>query len=394
MQEVYIISAVRTPIGSFGGALSGLTATRLGAAAIEGALKKAGVDAGEVDEVFMGNVLSANLGQAPARQAALFAGLPNTVPCTTVNKVCSSGLKSVMLGAQSIMLGDNDVVVAGGMESMSNVPHYIENVRKGMKLGHGKMVDGMIKDGLWDVYHDYHMGNAADNTAKERNITRAQQDELTVESYHRAAKATEEGLFKDEIVPVEIKSRKGTVIVDQDEEYKNVKFERIPTLRPVFNKEGTVTAANASTINDGAAALVLMSKDKAQALNLKPLAKIIGYGDAAKAPEWFTTAPSAAIPKALSKAGLKIEDIDYFEINEAFAVVSLAVMEDLGLTPKNVNIWGSGVSLGHPLGATGARILVTLVNILNRNNGKYGVAGLCNGGGGASSVVLENLNIK
>jgi acetyl-CoA C-acetyltransferase len=292
------------------------------------------------------------------------------------------------------MLGDNDVVVAGGMESMSNVPHYIENVRKGMKLGHGKMVDGMIKDGLWDVYHDYHMGNAADNTAKERNISREQQDELAVESYTRAARATEEGMFKDEIIPVEIKTRKGAVIVDQDEEYKNVKFEKIPTLRPVFNKEGTVTAANASTINDGAAALVLMSKEKAEALGLKPMAKIVGYGDAAKAPEWFTTAPSAAIPKAIEKAGLKLKDIDYFEINEAFAVVSLAVMQDLGLSPENVNIWGSGVSVGHPLGATGARILVTLVNVLNKKNGKYGVAGLCNGGGGASSVVIENLNIK
>lgn len=391
MKEVYIISAVRTPIGSFGGALSGLSATKLGAEAIKGALDKAGLDAKEVDEVFMGNVLSANLGQAPARQAALFAGLPDSVPCTTVNKVCSSGLKSVMLGAQSIMLGDADVIVAGGMESMSNVPHYIDSVRKGMKLGHGKLIDGMIKDGLWDVYNDYHMGNAADNTAKERNITREQQDKLAVESYERAAKATESGMFKDEIIPVEIKSRKGNVVVHEDEEYKNVRFEKIPSLKPVFNKDGTVTAANASTINDGAAALVLMSGEKAEALGLKPVAKIRGYGDAAQAPEWFTTAPSKAIPKALNKAGLKIDDIDYFEINEAFAVVSLAIMQDLGLSRDKVNIWGSGVSLGHPLGTTGARILVTLVNVLNKKNAKYGVAGLCNGGGGSSSVVIERM---
>jgi len=390
-KEVYIISAVRTPIGSFGGALSSLTATQLGAEAIKGALKKAGLDASEVDEVFMGNVLSANLGQAPARQAALFAGLPQTVPCTTINKVCSSGLKSVMFAAQSIMLGDADVVVAGGMESMSNVPHYIENVRKGMKLGHGKLVDGMIKDGLWDVYNDYHMGNAADHTAREKNISRQAQDELAIESYKRAARATDEGHFVDEIIPIEIKSRKGTVVVDQDEEYKNVRFEKIPELRPVFNKDGTVTAANASTINDGAAALVLMSKEKAEALGLKPLAKILAYGDAAQAPEWFTTAPSKAIPKAIKKAGLNIGDIDYFEINEAFAVVSLAVMQELGLDKEKVNIWGSGVSLGHPLGATGARILVTLVNVLNQKKAKYGVAGLCNGGGGASSVLIERI---
>lgn len=391
MKEVYIISAVRTPIGSFGGSLSGLTATQLGAEAIKGAVARAGIKPDSVDEVFMGNVLSANLGQAPARQAALFAGLPHSVPCTTINKVCSSGMKSVMLAAQSIMLGDAEVVIAGGMESMSNVPHYIENVRKGMKLGHGKMVDGLIKDGLWDVYNDYHMGNAADNTAKVKNISREQQDELAVESYTRAAKATEAGYFKEEIVPVEIKTRKGTVVVDQDEEFKTVKFEKIPSLRPVFNKEGTVTAANASTINDGAAALVLMSKEKAEELGLKPLAKIVGYGDAALAPEWFTTAPAQAIPKSIKKAGLTIDDIDYFEINEAFAVVSLAVMHELGLDKSKVNIWGGGVSLGHPLGASGARIIVTLINVLNRKNAKYGVAGLCNGGGGASSVVIERM---
>jgi acetyl-CoA C-acetyltransferase len=393
MKEVFIVSAVRTPIGSFGGALSSLNATELGAHAIKGALSKAGVAPEVVDEVFMGNVLSANLGQAPARQAALFAGLPNSVPCTTINKVCSSGLKSVMLAAQSILLDDSQVVVAGGMESMSNVPHYIENVRKGMKLGHGKLVDGMIKDGLWDVYNDYHMGNAADMTAREKNISRETQDELAVESYRRAAKADTAGYFKNEIVPVEIAGRKGTSIVEHDEEFKNVNFEKLPTLRPVFSKEGTVTAANASTINDGAAALVLMSGEKMKELGLQPLAKVIGYGDAALAPEWFTTAPSVAIPKAIAKAGLKLDDISYFEINEAFAVVSLAVMQELGLKPENVNIWGSGVSLGHPLGATGARILVTLVNVLNTNKAKYGVAGLCNGGGGASSVVIENMKV-
>lgn len=393
MKEVYIISAVRTPIGSFGGALSTLSATQLGAEAIKGAVSRAGINSGDVDEVFMGNVLSANLGQAPARQAALFAGMPNTVPCTTINKVCSSGLKSVMLAAQSIMLGDNEVVVAGGMESMSNVPHYVQNMRKGQKLGHGQLVDGMIKDGLWDVYHNYHMGNAADNTAKERNISREEQDQLAMESYRRAAKATEDGKFNAEIVPVEISTRKGNIVVDSDEEYSNVNFDKIPLLKPVFNKEGTVTAANASTINDGAAALVLMSADKANQLGLKPLAKVKGYADAAQAPEWFTTAPSKAIPKAIARAGLTIDEIDYFEINEAFAVVSLAVMKELGLDNSKVNVWGSGVSLGHPLGATGARILVTLVNVLNHHKAKYGVAGLCNGGGGASSVVIENLNV-
>jgi len=391
MKEVYIISAVRTPIGSFGGALSSLIATQLGSEAIKGAIARAGVKPEQVDEVIMGNVMSANLGQAPARQAALFAGLPNTVPSTTVNKVCSSGLKAVMFGAQSIMLGDNDVVIAGGMESMSNVPHYIENVRKGIKLGNGKLVDGLIKDGLWDVYNDYHMGNAADNTAKVKGISREEQDDLAVESYKRAADATEKGFFKEEIIPIEIKTRKGNIIVSEDEEYKNVKFEKIPTLRPVFSKEGTVTAANASTLNDGAAAVVLMSKEKAEKLGLKPLAKIVGYGDAAHEPEWFTTAPTKAIPKALEKAGLSIDEVDFFEVNEAFAVVSLAVMKELGLDKQKVNIWGSGVSLGHPLGSTGARILVTLVNVLKQNKGKYGVAGLCNGGGGASSVVIERM---
>lgn len=389
--EVYIVSAVRTAIGSFNGSLSDLPATRLGAEVIKAAIQRGGISPEMVDEVFMGNVMSANLGQAPARQAALFAGLPVSIPCTTVNKVCSSGLKSVMLGTQSILLGDNEIVVAGGMESMSNVPHYISGARKGMKLGHGQLTDGMIKDGLWDVYNDFHMGSAADNTAKVRGISRQEQDELAVESYRRAAKAVSEGKFAPEIVPIEIKSKKGVTIVDQDEEYKNVNFDRIPFLSPVFNKDGTVTAANASTINDGAAALVLMSREKANALKIKPLVKIMGYGDAAREPEWFTTAPSLAIPKAVEKAGLKLTDIDFFEINEAFAVVALAVMQDLNLDPSRVNIWGSGVSMGHPLGATGARILVTLINVLTQNHARFGVAGLCNGGGGASAVVVENL---
>ncbi len=394
MKEVYIISAVRTPIGSFGGALSSFTATQLGAEAIKGAILKAGITPQDVDEVLMGNVLSANLGQAPARQAALFAGLPDTVHCTTINKVCSSGLKTVMFGAQSIMLGDNDVVVAGGMESMSNVPHYISSVRKGLKLGHGQLVDGMIKDGLWDVYHDYHMGNAADNTARAKGISREAQDAVAIESYKRAANAVLEGKFKPEIVSLELKTKKGITLIGEDEEYKNVNFEKIPELKPVFSKEGTVTAANASTINDGAAALVLMSKEKAQELGVQPLARILGYADAEQAPEWFTTAPSKAIPKAIAKAGLTLDQIDFFEINEAFAVVSIAAIQDLNLDPAKVNIWGSGVSLGHPLGATGARILVTLVNILHQNNARFGVAGLCNGGGGASSVVIENLRVQ
>jgi acetyl-CoA C-acetyltransferase len=389
MKEVYIVSAARTPIGSFGGSLSSVSATQLGATAIKGALEKAGMNPDQVNEVFMGNVISANLGQAPARQAALFAGIPNSVPCTTVNKVCSSGMKSVMIGAQTIMLGDNDVVVAGGMENMSNIPHYVPGMRAGTKLGDGKLVDGMIKDGLWDVYNNYHMGNAAELCAKEMNISREEQDKYAVMSYERSAKATEGGKFKDEIVPVEIKTRRGDIIVDADEEYKNVKFEKIPALRPVFVKEGTVTAANASTINDGAAAVVLMSKEKAEEMGVKPIAKLIGYGDAAQEPEWFTTAPAKAIPKAIAKAGLTASDIDYYEINEAFSVVALAALKGLDLDESKVNVNGGGVSLGHPIGASGTRILVTLLNVLKQNKGKYGVAGLCNGGGGASAVVVE-----
>ena len=391
MKEVYIVSAVRTPIGSFGGSLSKVSATDLGTTVIKGAIEKSNVDIKEIDEVFMGNVISANLGQAPARQASLHAGISNTVPCTTINKVCSSGMKSVMIGAQTIMLGDNDVVIAGGMENMSSVPHYVPGMRAGTKLGDGKLVDGMIKDGLWDVYNNYHMGNAAELCATELNFSREEQDRYTIQSYKRSAAASEAGKFKDEIVPVEVKTRKGSVIVDTDEEFTNVKFEKIPTLRPVFVKEGTVTAANASTINDGASALMLMSKEKVEELGVKPIAKLIGYGDAAHEPEWFTTAPVKAIPKAISKAGLKANDIDFYEINEAFSVVALAGIKELKLDENKVNVNGGGVSLGHPLGSSGARIIVTLINVLKQNNAKYGVAALCNGGGGASAVVVENL---
>lgn len=389
MKEVYIVAAVRTPIGSFAGSLSSVSATQLGAAAIKGAVEKCGLDVNQVDEVFMGNVISANLGQAPARQASIFAGIPNTVPCTTVNKVCSSGLKSVMIGAQSIMLGDNDVVVAGGMESMTNIPYYSDAVRTGNKLGDRKLIDGLIKDGLWEVYNNYHMGSAAELCAREYGFSREEQDRYAIQSYKRSAAAVESGKFKEEIIPVEIKTRKGAVVVDTDEEYTNVRFDKIPTLKPVFEKDGTVTAANASTINDGAAALILMSKEKAEALGMKPIAKFIGYADAAHAPEWFTTAPGKAIPKAIEKAGLEKEDIEYYEINEAFAAVALAAVKDLGLDEAKVNVNGGGISLGHPLGASGARILVTLLNVLKQNNAKYGVAGLCNGGGGASAVVVE-----
>ena len=388
MKEVYIVSAVRTPLGSMGGSLSTVPATQLGATAIKGAIERIGLDANEIDEVFMGNVLQAGNGQAPARQAALFGGVPNTVPCTTINKVCASGMKSIMFAAQTIMLGDNDVVVAGGMENMSMVPHY-SNMRNGVKMGDVKVLDGMIKDGLWDVYNNYHMGNAGELCAKEMGFTREAQDEVATNSYKRAAAAWEAGNFNDEIVPVTVKTRKGEIVVSEDEEYKNVKFEKIPQLRPVFQKEGTVTAANASTINDGASALILMSKEKMESLGLKPLAKVVGYADAAGAPEWFTTAPAKAVPKAVAKAGLSLDDIDYYELNEAFAVVPMAAIKELNLNSDKVNVWGSGCSLGHPLGNTGARIAVTLINVLKKNGAKYGVASLCNGGGGASAIVIE-----
>lgn len=392
MKEVYIVSAVRTPLGSFMGALSGVSATKLGATAIKGAFEKVNLKPEITDEVFMGNVLSAGLGQAPARQAALFAGIPNNVPCTTVNKVCSSGMKSLMFAVQSIMLGDNDVVVAGGMENMSQVPHYLPGMRKGQKLGDGKLQDGMIKDGLWDVYNDYHMGNAAELCAKEMNFSREEQDRYALQSYKRSEKAVAEGRFKEEIVPVEISTRKGNIVVDTDEEYKNVRYEKVSSLRPVFQKDGTVTAANASTINDGASAIILVSAEKLKELGVKPLAKIIGYGDYAQAPEWFTTSPAGAVKNALKKAGLKQEQIEYYEINEAFAVVALAAVKDLGLDESRVNVNGGGISLGHPLGASGARISVTLLNVLKQNKARYGVAALCNGGGGASALVIENLS--
>lgn len=390
MEEVYILSIVRTPIGSFGGTLSSFSATQLGSFAIKGALSRQNIDPKEVQEVLMGNVVSANLGQAPARQAAIGAGIGTNVPCTTINKVCASGMKAAMLGAQSIMLGINDVVVAGGMESMSNIPYYIPKARYGYKYGHGQLIDGLMHDGLWEVYNGFPMGSCADNTAKEMKISREEQDEYAIRSYKRAAKATEDGDFKSEIIPVEIPQRKGDpIVMDSDEEYKNVFFDKIPSLKPVFNPEGTVTAANASTINDGASAMVLMSKSKMESLGLKPVAKIIGFADAAQDPIWFTTAPSLAIPKAIQRAGLKPEDIDFYEINEAFSVVAIANNKTLGLDPERVNVLGGAVALGHPLGASGARIMTTLTTVLNKNKGEFGVAGICNGGGGASAIVIQ-----
>jgi len=389
MKEVYIVSAVRTPMGSFMGSLSSVPATKLGSIAIKGAIEKAGMDGNLVEEVFMGNVLQANLGQAPARQAAMGAGLSNTTPCTTINKVCSSGMKAMMSAAQSIKAGDNDVVVAGGMENMSAVPHYM-NGRNGQKLGDIKMADGLVKDGLTDVYNKIHMGNCTEICASEKNITREDQDAFAIQSYQRSAKAWADGKFNEEVVSVEVPQRRGdAIIVSEDEEYKKVKLEKIPTLRSVFQKDGTVTAANASTLNDGASALVLMSKEKVDELGLTPLAKIVGYADAAHEPEWFTTAPAKALPIALKKAGLEISDIDYWELNEAFAAVGIVNNRILGLDPTKVNVNGGAVSLGHPLGSSGSRIIVTLINVLKQNGGKYGAAGICNGGGGASAMVIE-----
>jgi len=392
MKEVVIISAVRTAIGSFLGSLSKIEAPKLGAAAIKGAIKKANISADIIDEVYMGNVLQANTGQAPARQAAIFAGINENVPCTTVNKVCASGMKALSLAAQSIKCGDSDVVVAGGMENMSLVPHYY-NARKATKLGDIKLLDGMVKDGLTDVYNKVHMGVCADKCATDNNISRKEQDDFAIESYSRASKAWKEGKFDDEIVPVEIPQRKGDpIIFNHDEEYSNVKIDRIPSLRAVFTKEGTVTAANASTLNDGASALILMSAEKAKELGLKPIAKIISYADAAQAPDLFTTAPSLAIPKALNKAKLSNSDIDYWELNQAFSVVGLANIKKLGLDSSKVDVNGGAVAIGHPLGNSGSRIIVTLINVLKQNGGKYGAAGICNGGGGASAMVIENID--
>ena len=389
-KTVYIVSAVRTPIGSFGGSLKDFTATQLGGIAINGALSKAGIDANQVNEVLMGCVIQANTGQAPARQAAKFAGLPDSVIATTVNKVCASGMKAISQGVQSILLGDSDIVVAGGMESMSNVPFYSPNLRWGNKYGNVQMIDGLAKDGLTDVYHNYAMGNAAELCAKECNISREDQDAFAIESYKRSQGAWEKGWFNEEIVPVEIPNKKGDpIIFAKDEEPYNVKFDKIAGLKPAFVKDGTVTAANASTMNDGAAAVVLMSKEKADALGIKPLAIVRSYADAEQAPEWFTTTPSLAVPKAVAKAGLQMSDIDFVELNEAFSVVGIVNAQKMNLSTDKVNVHGGAVSIGHPLGCSGARIIVTLINVLKRQGGKIGAAGICNGGGGASAMVVE-----
>lgn len=392
MKEVYIVSAVRTPLGSFGGVFAGLTAIQLGSTAIKGALEKAGAAASEVNEVFFGNVCSANLGQAPARQAALGAGIGQNVPCTTVNKVCSSGMKSIMFGAQSIMLGLADVIVAGGMESMSNVPYYVPTARWGSKYGDNSLIDGLAKDGLVDAYDHRAMGFSADATAVKYGISREAQDAFAIRSYKLAAETTQKGWFKDEITPVAVPQRKGDpLMINEDEEYKRVNFDKIPSLRPAFSKDGTVTAANASTINDGASALVLVSKEKADALGLKPIARIRSFADAAHDPAWFTTAPTLAAPLALKRAGMQLSDIDYLEVNEAFAVVPMAFNQELGVDESKVNIFGGSCAIGHPLGASGARIVTTLINVLRHQNATTGLATLCNGGGGASALIIERV---
>ena len=391
MNEVVIVAAVRTPIGSFGGVLSTLSATDLGAAAIRGALARAGVQPDQVQEVYMGNVVSANVGQAPAKQAALKAGLPASVPCTTINKVCASGTKAIMLAAQAIQLGQADVIVAGGMESMSNVPYYVPKARFGYKYGNAELVDGLARDGLVDVYDQCSMGVFADRTAEKYAISRETQDAYSVRSYRRAEESTQSGRFSAEIVPVEVSGRKGSVTVSEDEEYKNVIYDKIPTLKPAFGAGGTVTAASSSPISDGASALVVMSRRKADELGLKPLARILAYADAEQEPQWFTTAPIKAVPLALERAGLTTDDIDFFEINEAFAVVPLAFSDVLKVPQKKLNVFGGAVSIGHPLGASGARIVTTLTNVLHQKNGRYGAVGICNGGGGASAIVLEKI---
>ena len=392
MKEVVIVAAVRTPMGSFGGILSSVAAPKLGAAAIKGALNKINLDPALVQEVIMGNVLQANLGQAPARQAALAAGLPQDVPCTTVNKVCASGMKALMMAAQSIKAGDNDIVVAGGMENMSAVPYYMDKARNGYRLGDGAIIDGLVKDGLTDVYNKVHMGVCAEKCADEMGFSREEQDRFALTSYERSAAAWKAGKFSEEIVPVEVPQRRGdAIVVTEDEEYSKINTEKFLKLRTVFKKDGTITAGNTSTINDGASALILMSADKAVELGITPLAKITSYADAAHQPEWFTTAPAKAVPVALSKAGLTTKDVDYWELNEAFAVVGLANVKKLELDAAKVNVNGGAVSLGHPLGNSGSRIIVTLLNVLKQNGGKYGAAGICNGGGGASAMVIENI---
>lgn len=391
MKEVYILSAARTPMGSFLGSLSTVPATKLGSIAIKGALDKAGLSANQIDEVYMGNVLQAGLGQAPARQAAIGAGIGNNVPCTTVNKVCASGMKAISMAAQSIIAGDNHIVVAGGMENMSSVPHY-HNARQATKLGDIKMKDGMVLDGLTDVYNQVHMGNCAEKCASEHHFSREDQDDFAIESYNRATQAWADGKFADEVVPVAVPQRRGDdIIISEDEEYRNVKMDKIPSLRPAFIKDGTVTAANASTLNDGASAVILISKERCEELGLTAVAKLVSYADAAQEPEWFTTAPAKAVPVALKKAGLETSDIDYWELNQAFSVVGLANTKLLGLDPSKVDVNGGAVALGHPLGSSGSRIIVTLINVLKQNGGKYGAAGICNGGGGASAMVIENL---
>lgn len=389
MKKVVIVSAARTPIGSFMGALSSIPAPKLGSIAIKGALDKAGIKPEQVEEVLMGNVVQAGTGQAPARQAAIYAGIPDSVPCTTVNKVCASGMKAIMQAAQSIALGENSIVVAGGMENMSLIPHYV-HMRNGVKFGPTSLIDGMQRDGLVDVYDENAMGVCADACAVEHDFSREEQDAFAIQSYNRSAAAWKSGKFDDEVIPVEVPQRRGEpLVVSEDEEYKNVKMEKIPNLRPAFTKDGTVTAANASTINDGAAAVVLMSEEKANKLNITPLVSIKGYADAAQEPKWFTTAPAKALPKALNRAGVSLNDIDFFEFNEAFSVVGLANMKLLGLEDTNVNVNGGAVSLGHPLGCSGARITITLLNVLRQNDAKLGAAAICNGGGGASAIILE-----
>lgn len=393
MESAYIVSAKRTPMGSFGGGLSSLSATQLGSLSIKAILEDSGVPVDAVQEVLMGNVCSANLGQAPARQAALGAGLPQTVPCTTINKVCSSGMKAIMLAAQAVQLGQSDVIVAGGMESMSNIPYYVPRLRWGSKYGHQEIVDGLQKDGLTDAYDHVAMGNCGDATAEKYNISREAQDEYAIRSYERAASATESGAFANEIIPVSIPQRKGDPkIIAQDEEYKNVRFDKIPNLRPAFNKEGTVTAANASTLNDGAAAVLVVSEKALSEYGLNPIAKILSYADAAHEPMWFTTAPTKAAPKALERAGLSKEDIGLYEVNEAFAVVAMAFAQECGVSYDKMNVHGGAVSLGHPLGCSGARITTTLLHALATKGQSHGLATLCNGGGGASAIVLERLS--